>query len=207
MPAQRRQLGRVQAGRSEPAARPDLRVDGHRQAAHPTAAGEPGKAPGMVEVPVAENDTLDVAEVDTEPVGVAHHAVRRDAGVEQQRGDRVAAADADQRREPVLGPQPRRREPGLELRCLDQAHPTRRADHPFVAGQQPIVGVVHQRGDDDLVDRDQRDRVHGRAGGGPGPAGTGTSQVTGRIVVAHTRLLGLLDRGRAGLRHIRPDPC
>jgi diguanylate cyclase (GGDEF)-like protein/PAS domain S-box-containing protein len=90
--------------------------------------------------------------------------VGRDAGVEQQRRRRGAAADRDQRGEPVLGAQAGGRRPVLELRRLHATGGQRRAGDPGCAGQQTVVDVVDQRGHDDLVDRLEADRVDRRTG-------------------------------------------
>ncbi|HEX3261027.1 MAG TPA: hypothetical protein VHS35_21100, partial [Pseudonocardia sp.] len=113
---------------------------------------------------MAEHHALHGGQVQPEPVGVGEHAVRGDAGVEQQRRRGVAAPDGDQRAEAVLGEEADPRPAVLELRRRRHPHAERDPPGVLVARQEPVEDVVHQRGHSQLVDRLQRDGVDGRAG-------------------------------------------
>ena len=150
------------AGQGEAAAGPHQRVDNHRQGPGSAPPGESGQAADVVEVAVAEHYGVHAGQVEAEPVGVGDHRIRGQPGVEQHGRRGVAAADGDQRGEAVLGHQPDVGKPRLELGRLGSSGCQRRSGDGVVAGEQGVVDVVDQRGDDDIVHRLQCDRV-GRA--------------------------------------------
>ena len=187
--AQRGQFPGVAAGNRQAPARPDPRVDHHRQRPRPAPAGQPGQAPGVIEVPVAEDHRLDLGQVDVQPPGVGDHRVGGEPGVEKQRGRRGAAPHGDQRRKSVLGQQPDRRDPVLELRRLGHAGAEGCSRAAFIVRQQAVVHVVDEGGDHDLVDRLQRYRVDGRPGGGARDGPGDLSAIRWRVT--HQELLSL----------------
>jgi hypothetical protein len=150
------------AGQGEAAAGPRQRVDDHRQGPGTAPPGEPGQAAGVVEVAVAEHHGVHSGQVEAEPAGVGDHRIRGQPGVEQHGRRGVAAADGDQRGKAVLGHQPDVGTSWLELGRLGGPGCERRSGDGVVAGEQGVVDVVDQRGDDDVVHRLQCDRV-GRA--------------------------------------------
>jgi hypothetical protein len=160
--AERRPVVGSAAGQGESAAGPHQRVDNHRQGPGSAPPGESGQAAGVVEVAVAEHYGVHAGQVEAEPVGVGDHRIRGQAGVEQHRRRGVAAADGDQRGEAVLGHQPDVGTPRFELGRLGGSGCERRPGDCVVAGEQGVVDVVDQRGDEDVVHWLECDRV-GRA--------------------------------------------
>jgi hypothetical protein len=106
-----RQLPRLPAGQRDPPPVPELRVHQHRQVSAPAERpAEPVQAGGVVEVTVRADHRLDRVRRELEPAHVLDHAVRADAGVEQQPVHAaVLELDLDQGGEAVLGDRARRR--------------------------------------------------------------------------------------------------
>lgn len=149
---------------NEPSAGPDERAHHHRQRSRSEPTREPGQPTRMVPVPVTEDDGVHRCEVDSESVGVGHHGVWREAGVEGHRRRRTASAHGDQCGIAMLGDQTDVRGAGFELRSLGGSGSEGRSRDPVVADQERVVEVVDQGCDDDLVDRREGDRVDRGAG-------------------------------------------
>ena len=181
--AQRRQLPRRLVGQREAAFGPHQRMHGERQPAAAPQLGQPGQPARVIEVAVAEHHDLDVARVEAEPVEVGRHAGRGHSGVEQHGVRGAAAARGDERGEAVLGDQPGMRLAVHELRGVHRGdRGVARAPGRADVAHQRVVAVVHQRGDDDLVDRLQGYGIYcralHRAGVGRGDLGRTTTAVT-----------------------------
>jgi hypothetical protein len=125
----------------------------------------------MVEVAVAEDDSLQAVETDPQAIGVLDDPRRCQAGVEHQGGRLGAAPDCHQGGEAVLGDKPCGCAPVFELLRDEVSRSEARSRRVHVADQQRVEGVVHQDRDVDFVDGFEGDRVHGAApyGMGRGP--------------------------------------
>ena len=159
-PGERRQLERRAVGDHEAARTPHHGVDDHRQARTSSKPGQPFESAGVIEVAMAEDDRLDRARVDLQPLHVVGHAVARDARVEEHAVRHATAADGHERREAVLSDEPSPRLTAVHDAGRDRGQfAERRSPRNRAAAEQRVVAVVDEHRDHDLVDRLQVDRV------------------------------------------------
>jgi hypothetical protein len=142
-PARGRQLDRLAAGERHPAAAPELGMEDDGQVGSAQFGREPVHSRGVVPVPVAEHDDVDVVPGELETAHVLDQAVRCDPGVEQDPRGPLGLRDRDEAGESMLGSQ-------------DVARCRKRERCPLGRSrvdEQGVGHVVDQRGD--------RHRVYG----------------------------------------------
>ena len=172
--ARRWQQHRVAARKSDSAPAPELGVDEDVSLRlTPQLAHESVHPGGVIPVTVAQHDDVDVTRVELESAHVLHQAVRRDSGVEQNRGCPVRFRHPHQAREAMLGSQEVARLVALEEARRDFRVGGERQGSSLggtVVCEQQVGRVVDQRRDAQRVDRVERNWCQR----GPGYSGVGS---------------------------------
>jgi hypothetical protein len=170
--AERGQLPGRLVGHGETPPGPHQRVQRERESTSAAQPGQTGEVARVVEVPVAEDHRFEVTDVQAEPLDVSREPVGRHTGVEQEgvRGRRPPYGH--QGGETVFGDDSGKRPALLELRGGNRGQAGERsAPRRTGIAHERVVAVVHEDGQDHLVDRLEVDGIDRGPARGPGRRG------------------------------------